>query len=241
MRRRAQRERARWATPCRAGGTAPLWSPPSRVPLLPQDGCGSRLGDDRRQRLGPARRSPCCRSARAPATSPSSRCRCGPSRWSTVPYDDPERLRPPPAPPTRSSADRADRLRPAAQRPPAAVARPACPSSSALDRFLTWAHWLWFFEPYMALISILSATTSASRGRRGRWPPSSTSAAPATSPCRPRRPGGPPSRARPARRRCAGSWSRSARTPGAAPGRGCTRRSAATPGRRCPRCTSRPR
>ena len=43
------------------------------------------------------------------------------------------------------------------------------------------------------------------------------------------------------RKRCGGSWSRSARRPGARPGRRCTTRSAATPGRRCPRCTSPPR
>jgi membrane-associated phospholipid phosphatase len=29
------------------------------------------------------------------------------------------------------------------------------PAVKALDRFLTWTHWAWFFEPYLALVAIL--------------------------------------------------------------------------------------
>ena len=45
--------------------------------------------------------------------------------------------------------------------------------------FLTWAHWLWFLEPYCALAFILIRRTRPLPPRRAPdWPPSSTSAAP---------------------------------------------------------------
>ena len=34
-------------------------------------------------------------------------------------------------------------------------ARPPAAASAPLNRVLTWAHWLWFFEPYLALACIL--------------------------------------------------------------------------------------
>ena len=79
---------------------------------------------------------------------------------------------------------------------------------------------------------------STSLARRGRCPPSSTSAAPSTWRSRLRRRGGPPRRATPTRR-CGGSCRRSVRRNGAGPGRSSTTPSAETPGPRCPHCTSR--
>ena len=88
-------------------------------------------GDDRRLRRRARWRSPSCSRARASATSPSSRCRCGPSSWSTsfpttIPSACARRLR------SRYPivADRVIGLGRAAQRPPAAGARPAAAASA---------------------------------------------------------------------------------------------------------------
>lgn len=73
-----------------------------------------------------------------------------------LPYDDPERLRRRLRTRYPIVMDRAiglgalpnARLQRALSRLPAAGVR-------VLDRFLTWAHWLWFLEPYLALVFIL--------------------------------------------------------------------------------------
>jgi membrane-associated phospholipid phosphatase len=71
-----------------------------------------------------------------------------------IPYDDPERLR------SRLRSRYpivSDRLLGAGKLPNTrlqqALAR--LPRVGAIDRFLTWTHWLWFFEPYLALALIL--------------------------------------------------------------------------------------
>jgi membrane-associated phospholipid phosphatase len=71
-----------------------------------------------------------------------------------IPYDDPERLRSRLRTRYPIALDRAlggGRL-PSA-RLQRALAR--VPGVGAIDRFLTWAHWLWFIEPYLALVLIL--------------------------------------------------------------------------------------
>jgi membrane-associated phospholipid phosphatase len=72
-----------------------------------------------------------------------------------IPYDDPERLR------ARLRARYpivADRALGGGRLPNVrlqqALAR--LPRVGAIDRFLTWTHWLWFFEPYLALALILA-------------------------------------------------------------------------------------
>ena len=72
-----------------------------------------------------------------------------------LPYDDPERLR---APPPQPLPDRRSTARSAPARLPNARLQRALarlPRVGAVDRFLTWTHWLWFFEPYLALALIL--------------------------------------------------------------------------------------
>ena len=103
-----------------------------------------------------------------------------------IPYDSPERLR------SRLRSRYpivADRALGAGKLPKARLQRGMARLSrvGTINRILTWTHWLWFFEPYVALAFILLR-------RPAGWPLSSTSAAPSTSCCRPRRPGGPPSR-----------------------------------------------
>jgi membrane-associated phospholipid phosphatase len=71
-----------------------------------------------------------------------------------LPYDDPERLR-------RRLRTRypivADRAIGLGRLPNARLQRALVrlPRVATVDRFLTWVHWLWFFEPYIALIWIL--------------------------------------------------------------------------------------
>jgi membrane-associated phospholipid phosphatase len=71
-----------------------------------------------------------------------------------LPFDDPERLR-------RRLRVRypiaVDRLIGAGRLPNARLQRALSrfPGVRRLDRFLTWVHWLWFLEPYLALIWIL--------------------------------------------------------------------------------------
>jgi membrane-associated phospholipid phosphatase len=71
-----------------------------------------------------------------------------------LPYDDPERLQ-------RRLRTRypivADRAIGLGRLPNARLQRALArlPRVATVDRFLTWVHWLWFFEPYVALIWIL--------------------------------------------------------------------------------------
>ena len=120
------------------------------VPLLRRRAADPRPGDGRRLRRRAARRSRSCARAPRSATSPSSRCRCGPSRWSTsCPTTIPSALRAPAADPLP------DRRRPGASAAAGCRTRGCSgPSrgpagSNALDRVLTWVHWLWFFEPHL--------------------------------------------------------------------------------------------
>ncbi len=71
-----------------------------------------------------------------------------------IPYDDPERLR------SRLRSRYpiiADRVIGAGQLPNVRLQRALArlPRVGLIDRFLTWTHWLWFFEPYLALALIL--------------------------------------------------------------------------------------
>jgi len=71
-----------------------------------------------------------------------------------LPYDDPERLR------RRLRVGypiAADRVIGGGRLPNVRLQRALArlPRVGALNRFLTWAHWLWFFEPYLALALIL--------------------------------------------------------------------------------------
>jgi membrane-associated phospholipid phosphatase len=71
-----------------------------------------------------------------------------------LPYDNPERLRRRLRVRYPIAIDRAIGLgRLPNARLQGALAR--LPGSGLLDRFLTWVHWLWFLEPYLALIFIL--------------------------------------------------------------------------------------
>jgi membrane-associated phospholipid phosphatase len=71
-----------------------------------------------------------------------------------LPYDDPERLRARLRVRYPILADRAIGLgRLPNVRLQQALAR--LPRVTTLNRFLTWVHWLWFFEPYVALAFIL--------------------------------------------------------------------------------------
>ncbi|HEX2096330.1 MAG TPA: phosphatase PAP2 family protein [Solirubrobacterales bacterium] len=71
-----------------------------------------------------------------------------------LPYDDPEALR-------RRLRTRypivVDRVLGLGSLPNARLQRALCrlPRVRSLDRFLTWVHWLWFLEPYAALLYIL--------------------------------------------------------------------------------------
>ena len=72
-----------------------------------------------------------------------------------LPYDDPERLRAR----LRSRYPIAtDRVLGGGQLPNSRLQRRLArlPRVAAIDRFLTWAHWLWFLEPYFALALILA-------------------------------------------------------------------------------------
>ncbi len=72
-----------------------------------------------------------------------------------IPYDDPERLR------ARLRARYpivADRAIGGGRLPNVRLQRTLArlPWIGVIDRFLTWTHWLWFFEPYLALALILA-------------------------------------------------------------------------------------
>jgi membrane-associated phospholipid phosphatase len=71
-----------------------------------------------------------------------------------IPYDDPERLR---ARLRSRYPVVADRVIGAGKLPNGRLQRGLArlPRVGAIDRFLTWTHWLWFFEPYVALALIL--------------------------------------------------------------------------------------
>ena len=175
----------------------PASPPPSLVPLL-----------RRRLRIpapvtvaacvsGPLALSPCSAALEEARRRPLRAADVGRSRWST---SSPTTTRSACAracgPAIRSSLDRALGRGSAAERPPAEGAWPRLGPGDRLDRALSWVHWLWFLEPYVALLfdpdppqRPLPALPPASS------PPSSTSAARSTSSRPPRRPGGPPSRA----------------------------------------------
>ena len=138
---------------------------------------------------GPARRSPSCGLARAAATWPSSRCRCGPSRWPTsFPTTTRSACGAGCAPATRSSST-ARSGSGGCPTSACSVAWPRCARVGLLNHALTWVHWLWFLEPYVALaLHPGPPSASAFRAPRAGSRPSSTSAASSTSRCRPRRP-----------------------------------------------------
>ncbi len=71
-----------------------------------------------------------------------------------LPYDDPERLR---ARLRSRYPIRTDKLIGAGRLPNARLQRAfaGMPGVGALDKALTWTHWLWFFEPYLSLAFIL--------------------------------------------------------------------------------------
>jgi membrane-associated phospholipid phosphatase len=71
-----------------------------------------------------------------------------------IPYDDPERLR---ARLRTRYPIAVDRLLGGGRLPTTRLQRALArvPGVGAIDRFLTWTHWLWFFEPYLALTLIL--------------------------------------------------------------------------------------
>jgi membrane-associated phospholipid phosphatase len=71
-----------------------------------------------------------------------------------LPFDNPERLR------SRLRSGYpivADRILGAGRLPSARLQRGLArlPQVAVVNRFLTWAHWLWFFEPYLALSFLL--------------------------------------------------------------------------------------
>jgi membrane-associated phospholipid phosphatase len=71
-----------------------------------------------------------------------------------IPYDDPERLR---ARLRSRYPIRIDRVLGAGQLPNVRLQRALSrlPRVGAVNRFLAWAHWLWFIEPYLALTLVL--------------------------------------------------------------------------------------
>ena len=71
-----------------------------------------------------------------------------------IPFDDPERLR---ARLRSRYPIVSDRVIGAGRLPNSRLQRrlSRLPRVAAIDRFLTWTHWLWFFEPYVALALIL--------------------------------------------------------------------------------------
>lgn len=72
-----------------------------------------------------------------------------------LPFDQPERLR---ARLHSRYPIMADRLLGLGALPNSRLQRAVArlPATRAVDRFLTWAHWLWFLEPYLALAVILT-------------------------------------------------------------------------------------
>jgi len=72
-----------------------------------------------------------------------------------LPYDDPERLR---ARLRSRYPIRTDKLIGAGRLPNARLQRAFAgrPGAGALDKVLTWTHWLWFIEPYLSLAFILA-------------------------------------------------------------------------------------
>jgi membrane-associated phospholipid phosphatase len=71
-----------------------------------------------------------------------------------LPYDDPEKLR---RRLRTSYPIVTDRLIGFGKLPNGRLQRAVArlPMARAVDRVLTWAHWLWFFEPYLALLVVL--------------------------------------------------------------------------------------
>ncbi len=62
----------------------------------------------------------------------------------------------PPAQPLPDRQRPRDRRRQAARTPACSGGWRGCRGSGVVDRVLTWTHWLWFFEPYVALALVLA-------------------------------------------------------------------------------------
>ena len=156
-----------------------------------------------------------------------------------LPYDDPERLRARLRTRYPIVADRAIGL---GRLPNARLQQRLArlPGVGMLNRFLTWVHWLWFLEPYAALLYILirhpERFPRAARQMAAVFDLGCVGyfAVPTAPPWWASEQG---LTGEPVQRIMVGVGEETWR----GPGRRCTRRSAATPGRRCPRCTSRPR
>ena len=212
------------------------------VPLAAPPAADPAGGDRGRRRRRARSRSPCCARARTSRDVALFTLQM----WAftiahELPYDDPEALRRRLRIRYPIVADRVLGARRAAERAPAARAQPPRPGharSTACSRSSTGPG---SSSPTWRCSSSRRATSTASRARRGRWPPPTTSAARSTSRCptappwwaaekgyleppveriagRGRRRGG---RAR-RRPRSGGSWSTSARASGGRPGTGST-------------------
>ena len=212
--------------------------------------------DDRRGRRRPARARRAAPAQPRPATSPSSRCRCGRSRSPTsFPTTIPRRCAGGCGFATRSSPTACSAL---GELPNVRLQRALSRRGGVtrLDRVLSIVHWAWFFEPHLtpalrpgspprALPARGAPDGRHLRPRLRALLRGADGAAVVGGRARLHRGAGRPSRVAaeaPQRsRRCAGSWSTSARRSGGRPGSGSTTRSAATRGRRCRRFTSPPR
>ena len=112
-----------------------------------------------------------------------------------LPYDDPERLRSRLR--TRYPIVARPRDRAAAAFPTSRLQRGLARFGRVrpLNRILTWVHWLWFFEPYLALSLILVRHNERfPRAARQLAAVFDIGCVGLLHRCRPRRPGGPPSR-----------------------------------------------
>ncbi len=156
-----------------------------------------------------------------------------------IPYDDPERLR---ARLRTRYPIAVDRLLGGGQLPNIRAQRAlsGLGRANVADRFLTWVHWLWFLEPYLALILILIRHNErfprAARQMAATYDIGCAVyfAVPTAPPWWASEQGLTEGEVRRIMVEVGSG-------PGAGPGSRCTRPSGATPGRRCPRCTSRPR
>ena len=128
------------------GGRRPAAAPPAADP---------GAGDDRR-----LRRRPAGLAVLYPRSHKRDVALFALQMWAftmvhELPYDDPDRA-------PRAASRPATRSSPTARSASAGCRTPAfsaalarLPGVGALNRFLTWVHWLWFLEPYAALVYIL--------------------------------------------------------------------------------------
>ena len=138
----------------RAGAAAAIAAAVA-VPLLRRRARDPRPGDGRRLRRRAA-------GARRPAAA-LAQARRRPLRDADVGlHDGPRAALRRPGAPARAAAhplpDRRSTARSASAgcpTPASSAPSPGCRGVGALDRFLTWVHWLWFLEPYLALLWIL--------------------------------------------------------------------------------------